>query len=54
MEKSWVFPELYATRNSKNAFKYGGLWGGLTLNGISGYLKGYEPWNLRNKVKDSE
>ncbi len=38
MQDSWAFKELYSSRNAKNAFKYGGLFGGLTINGISGWL----------------
>ncbi|EGR27321.1 hypothetical protein IMG5_197890 [Ichthyophthirius multifiliis] len=54
MENSWVYKELYDFRNTKNAFKYG-LYPGLALNGFQcNITKGKEPWNLRNKIKDSE
>lgn len=54
MRKSWVYDELYRTRNTKGAFKWG-LYGGLLYNGIVEYVtKGKEPWNLRNTKSDSE
>jgi electron-transferring-flavoprotein dehydrogenase len=52
MEKSWVWDELHAARNIKNSFK--NLYTGLIYGGIYKLLKGKEPIDLRNKVKDSE
>lgn len=53
MEKSWVWEELHAARNIKNSFKKG-LYHGLAYGGIYKFLNGKEPFDLRNKVKDSE
>ena len=52
MKKSWVFEELYQSRNFKNSFK--NLYTGLAYGGIFKFLKGREPIDLRQKKKDSE
>ena len=39
MEKSWVYEELRAARNIKNAFK-NGLYSGLAYGGIYKFLNG--------------
>jgi len=54
IKNSWVWEELYKTRNFKGGFKlnmYAGLVNGWFLNQIS---RGKEPWNLRIKKKDYE
>jgi len=54
MDNSWVLKELKDSRNAKSAFKTG-LHGGLIHNFLSAFVfKGKEPWDIRNKVKDSE
>lgn len=53
MKKSWVFEELYISRNFKGAWKfnmYVGLIYGAFINFIS---KGKEFWSIRTKKKDS-
>lgn len=52
MKNSWVFEELKQTRNFKNSFK--NLYTGLAYGGLFKFLKGKEPFDLRNKVKDSK
>ena len=47
-----VYKELYETRNFKNGFKWG-VWAGLIHGRLVGFLRGREPWNLRNKIADS-
>jgi electron-transferring-flavoprotein dehydrogenase len=54
LRKSWINEELYRSRNTKGAFKWG-LYGGLAYNGLLEYItKGKEPWDIRNTKKDSE
>ena len=53
MKKSWVFEELYLSRNFKGAWKfnmYAGLIYGAFINFIS---RGKEFWSIRNRKKDS-
>ena len=52
MEKSWVWDELRSARNIKGSFK--NMYTGLMYGGIYKFLNGKEPFDLRNKVKDSE
>ena len=52
MENSWVWDELRSARNIKGSFK--NMYTGLMYGGIYKFLNGKEPFDLRNKVKDSE
>lgn len=52
MENSWVWDELHSARNIKNSFKT--IYSGLFYGGIYHFLRGKEPIDLRNKVKDSD
>jgi electron-transferring-flavoprotein dehydrogenase len=48
LEASWVWPELYAARNIRPAFRWG-LWAGLGNAALDTYiLRGRAPWTLRN------
>lgn len=48
MENSWAMKELWESRNSKSAFKYG-LHFGLFHNFLSAFIfKGKEPWHISN------
>mmetsp|Transcript_8264 Transcript_8264/g.15850 ORF Transcript_8264/g.15850 Transcript_8264/m.15850 type:complete len:549 (+) Transcript_8264:86-1732(+) len=52
MEKSWVYDELKEVRNCHGAFHWG-LLPGLAYSAASAFfLKGREPWTLRNTVED--
>jgi len=54
IKKTWMWKELYESRNFKGGFK-GNVYTGLTQGFlISTFTHGKEPWNLKNKVKDSE
>jgi electron-transferring-flavoprotein dehydrogenase len=53
MENSWVWQELHSARNIKNTFK-NGLYSGLAYGGVYRFLNGKEPFDIRNKSKDSE
>ncbi len=53
MKKSWVFEELYLSRNFKGAWKFN-LYAGLAYGAfINFFFKGREFWSMRNKKKDS-
>jgi electron-transferring-flavoprotein dehydrogenase len=46
LERSWVWPELYAVRNIRPGFRYG-LWAGLALAAIDTHVfRGKAPWTL--------
>jgi electron-transferring-flavoprotein dehydrogenase len=50
LEASWVWPELYAARNIRPAFRYG-LWAGLAHAALDTYiLRGRAPWTLRQSA----
>jgi len=53
MEDSWVFEEMYQTRNIKGGFKHGLLLG-LPHSFLISLTKGKEFWNFRNHKMDSE
>lgn len=53
VEESWVWDEMYQTRNIKGGFKRSWLFG-LPHSLLVSLLKGREFWALRNQVKDSE
>ena len=47
---SWVWPELYAVRNIRPAFRWG-LWAGLAYAGVDTYLlRGRAPWTFRQSA----
>lgn len=52
MKKSWVWDELYESRNFKNSFK--NLWTGMAYGGVFKFLNGKEPFDIRNKKKDCD
>lgn len=52
MKRSWVWKELYQTRNFKNSFK--NIFTGLAYSGIFKLLGGREPFSLQNKKVDSQ
>jgi len=50
LEASWVWPELYAARNIRPAFRHG-LWAGLAHAALDTYiLRGRAPWTLRQSA----
>ncbi len=50
LAESWVWPELYAARNIRPAFRRG-LWAGLIYAGIDTYLlRGRAPWTFRQQA----
>ncbi len=50
LAESWVWPELYAVRNIRPAFRRG-LWAGLAYAGIDTYLlRGRAPWTFRQSA----
>ncbi len=50
LAESWVWPELYAVRNIRPAFRWG-LWAGLAYAGIDTYLlRGRAPWTFRQSA----
>ncbi|HXP13653.1 MAG TPA: electron transfer flavoprotein-ubiquinone oxidoreductase [Stellaceae bacterium] len=50
LAESWVWPELYAVRNIRPAFRWG-LWAGLAYAGIDTYLlRGRAPWTFRQNA----
>ena len=51
MKNSWVWDELQVSRNFKNSFKT--LYTGLAYGGVFKFLNGREPFDIRNKKKDS-
>jgi electron-transferring-flavoprotein dehydrogenase len=55
IKKSWVWDDMYETRNIKGGFKKYGLWGGVAHAGIVQLLtKGREKWEFTNKTQDSQ
>lgn len=53
LKKTWIYKDLYTTRNFKGAFKKS-LYLGFMHAGITGLItRGHEPWSLRSKRKDS-
>ncbi len=55
VKNSWLGEELYAARNIRPAFHYGGLWGGLAYSAIDSYLlKGKAPWTFAHGKPDHE
>ena len=54
MRGTETWKELYKERNVKKAFKRS-MFTGIVYSGLAGHIfKGREPWNLINKIKDSE
>lgn len=52
LKPSWLYTELYQTRNIRRYFKKG-LWTGLLLSGIDHYLfQGKTPWTLHSTKPD--
>lgn len=48
LKESWVWEELYESRNIRPAFRWG-LWPGMIYSAIDTYiLRGYAPWTLRH------
>jgi electron-transferring-flavoprotein dehydrogenase len=53
LKQSWIYKELYQTRNFKGAFKRN-LYAGLIHAGVISFItKGLEPWSLHSRGKDS-
>lgn len=52
-EKSWVYTDLKKVRNAKPAFGWG-LYAGVMLTGIQGWLGGLLPFTLKHKYADNE
>jgi len=52
LKKTWVYDELYETRNFKGGFKPN-LYSGLAHGFIVSMTAGKEPWNIYSKEKDS-
>ncbi|KLN62285.1 electron transfer flavoprotein-ubiquinone oxidoreductase [Kiloniella spongiae] len=54
-KKSWVYEELYATRNFRPAFNKFGLWGSMLYSGIDLKVFGGKlPWTFKHKHHDHE
>ncbi len=54
LQKSWVWPELYAVRNIRPSFHWGML-SGLAYSAVDTYLfRGKAPWTLHHKRADHE
>ena len=48
LEQSWLWDELYRSRNIRPSFKYG-LWGGIAYSGLDTYiLRGKAPWTMHH------
>ena len=52
-ENSWVYKDLKKVRNAKPAFKWG-LYAGVLMTGIQGWLGGMLPFTLKHKKADHE
>ncbi|MFN3232444.1 MAG: electron transfer flavoprotein-ubiquinone oxidoreductase [Alphaproteobacteria bacterium] len=52
-ENSWVYKDLKAVRNAKPAFGFG-LYAGVLMSGIEGWLFGKLPFTLKHKKADHE
>jgi hypothetical protein len=52
MKKSWVWDELYQTRNFKNSFK--NIIAGFAYSAVFKILNGNEPFHLRKNKVDSQ
>lgn len=54
VKKSWIWDELYRSRNFKGSFKYN-IYSGLLYGGFDSFIsKGNEPWSIKHHVKESE
>ncbi|WP_020591057.1 electron transfer flavoprotein-ubiquinone oxidoreductase [Kiloniella laminariae] len=54
-KNSWVYEELYTSRNFRPAFNKFGLWGSMLYSGIDlKVLRGKLPWTFRHKHSDHE
>lgn len=52
-KKSWVYTDLKKVRNAKPAFGWG-LYAGVVVTGIQGWLGGLLPFTLKHKYADNE
>ncbi len=52
-EKSWVYTDLKKVRNAKPAFGWG-LYAGVFMTGLQGWLGGFLPFTLKHKYADNE
>ncbi len=49
LKKSWVYEELYTSRNIRPSFRHG-IWGGLLYSAIDTYIfRGKAPWTFKHK-----
>ncbi|KAM3140543.1 hypothetical protein pb186bvf_007355 [Paramecium bursaria] len=54
VQKSWIYDELYRSRNFKGSFKFS-LFGGLLYGAFDAFItKGREPWNIKPYIKESQ
>ncbi|CAD8136067.1 unnamed protein product [Paramecium octaurelia] len=54
VKSSWIYDELYRSRNFKGSFQYN-IYSGLIYGAFDGFIsKGREPWNIKSHVKESE
>lgn len=52
-DQSWVKKDLWAVRNAKPAFKWG-LFAGILMTGIQGWLGGFLPFTLKFRKADNQ